>query len=314
MKKSIALLLFFILGAWKMQAQQVFGKNATWTFEFYEFGFFGYKTVAYEKDTLMQGLEWQKFQITGLNLVSGPNPPTGPNIAVPLGTMYLHTRNDSIFWVDHNNQIQLLFDLNAQIGDSWNFAAYDTSFNCTDSSIATVVQIAYDTLQGQPFKYMEIENRKNAAGFENSTFILPEKIYFDFGFLSSQNILKANSNMCSNNLTVASHQLRCFTQGALSLNLTNRACDHWSFVGLEEQALTKPLKVYPNPSNGIIKIDLPALSKNIQVFNSIGQLFINKEIRGLESLELDLGARAGLYLIVVELTEGSSLHSKVLLR
>ena len=262
----------------------------------------------------MQGLEWQKFQITGLNLVSGPNPPTGPNIAIPLGTMYLHTRNDSIFWVDHNDQIQLLFDLNAQIGDSWSFAAYDTSFNCTDSSIATVVQIAYDTLQGQPFKYMEIENRKNAAGFESSSFVLPEKIYFDFGFLSSQNILKANINMCSSHLTVANHSLRCFTQGAVSLNLTNRACDHWSFVGVDEQALSKQLKVYPNPSNGIIKIDLPALSKNLQIFNAMGQLLMNKEIRNSESLELDLGARAGLYLIVVELTEGTAVQTKVLLR
>ena len=60
----------------------------------------------------------------------------------------------------------------------------------------------------------------------------------------------------------------------------------------EYQALD--FKLYPNPTNGLVTIELEGLQK-VMVYNALGQVLLNKETSG-DMLQLDLsGFEGGLY-------------------
>jgi hypothetical protein len=64
----------------------------------------------------------------------------------------------------------------------------------------------------------------------------------------------------------------------------------------ENQALD--FKLYPNPTNGLISIELEGLQK-VMVYNALGQVLISKEADG-NSLQLDLsGFEGGLYWVKI---------------
>ena len=64
----------------------------------------------------------------------------------------------------------------------------------------------------------------------------------------------------------------------------------------EYQALE--FKLYPNPSNGLVTIELEGLQK-VMVYNALGQVLISKEADG-NSLQLDLsGFEGGLYWVKI---------------
>jgi hypothetical protein len=74
-------------------------------------------------------------------------------------------------------------------------------------------------------------------------------------------------------------------------------------VGIHEQRLVyNNIRLYPNPGNGIIKIDLNDFkASKISIVNAIGQEIYRKEIKGEESIDMDLqDKRSGLYLLKCE--------------
>ena len=61
-----------------------------------------------------------------------------------------------------------------------------------------------------------------------------------------------------------------------------------------EENLESSLKLYPNPTNGLISIELEGLQK-VMVYNALGQVLLSKETEG-NYLQLDLsGFENGLY-------------------
>ena len=63
-------------------------------------------------------------------------------------------------------------------------------------------------------------------------------------------------------------------------------------------------KVYPNPTNGIVKVEAKNI-RNIFIFNSIGQIVFETAANG-DAFEYDFSRHeAGVYLIVVETAQGS---------
>ncbi len=65
-----------------------------------------------------------------------------------------------------------------------------------------------------------------------------------------------------------------------------------------EENLEASLKLYPNPTNGLVTIELEAMQK-VMVYNALGQVLLSKETNG-DALQVDLsGLGNGLYLIRV---------------
>lgn len=81
-------------------------------------------------------------------------------------------------------------------------------------------------------------------------------------------------------------------------------------VGAKDMVANQ-LNVYPNPSNGVVTVDIPSniLTGNLSVYNSAGQLIQRKSIRkGEPNAKIDLRSQAdGIYLI--EISAGNQVFS-----
>ena len=104
-----------------------------------------------------------------------------------------------------------------------------------------------------------------------------------------------------------SHSLRCFQNDSIQVNLSNNACDKWSFIGLEEQKASK-LRLYPNPSLGRLNIESSEEILQVQVLDLTGRIHGTHKA----STEIILPAQAGVYILKIDLANGGSQMHKVL--
>ena len=75
--------------------------------------------------------------------------------------------------------------------------------------------------------------------------------------------------------------------------------------------LESSLKLYPNPTNGLITIELEGLQK-VMVYNALGQVLLNKEAND-DALQLDLsGFENGLYWVKVMTQNGTAAKSLII--
>ena len=80
-----------------------------------------------------------------------------------------------------------------------------------------------------------------------------------------------------------------------------------------EENLESSLKLYPNPTNGLVSIELEGLQK-VMVYNALGQILLSKETSG-DMLQLDLsGFENGLYWVKVMAQTGAVVRTFVISR
>jgi hypothetical protein len=303
MKKLIFCLL---LGPLSISGQQPFGKDATWHFTYLEIPYYGYLEISYSSDTIMKGLNWQKFSVSGLSEVRiGPLQGDILQDTVNRDPIYLHSRNDSVFRMLPDTSAQLLFDFNTQTGGSWQYDQ-DTLFNeCSDPSIATVLDIGFDTINGQIAQYWLVESSMDTIISPWDTTYrcsapscLTGKIYRDFGLLFYRTLFKPLDNYCGNDHIdwLHSFDLRCFSNTNLSLNFTSQDCDYWPRISIDEIELI-PLELYPNPSNGSVFIETYLTIEKIVILDSRGR----KLSISYGSKHIQLPQQSGLYFLCIHL-------------
>ena len=80
-----------------------------------------------------------------------------------------------------------------------------------------------------------------------------------------------------------------------------------------EENLDSSLKLYPNPTSGLITIELEGLQK-VMVYNALGQALISKETNS-DALQVDLSRfEDGLYWVIIMSDNGSVTRRFVLSR
>jgi hypothetical protein len=78
-----------------------------------------------------------------------------------------------------------------------------------------------------------------------------------------------------------------------------------------EENLESSLKLYPNPTNGFVTIELEAMQK-VMVYNALGQVLLSKEANG-DALQLDLsGLGNGLFWVKVMTQNGTVVRPLVI--
>lgn len=314
------LLLVLVFAPALLLAQTPFGYHATWYYEFSDFGFEGYKKIMHVGDTTMLGLDWLTFEVTGLNQIrTGP----GPNdiIQIPnakFGSMYLATRNDSVFRLLNDSTPYLLYDFSAQIGDNWQFAPLDTNFGCDSIPRATVLAIGFDTIAGQAVKYWDISNVMDSVSYGGgptsyqcfSARCLHSRIYRNFGSGFYTTLFEAEPNLCNGavikTMWMNYNYMRCFSDDSMNIQLTTKACDYWSLIGVEENELPE-VKIYPNPSSGLVFIDTESSIAKTEIYN------INGQKLGVYQAEttIELPQISGLYFLHISFENGAVLVEKV---
>lgn len=86
-------------------------------------------------------------------------------------------------------------------------------------------------------------------------------------------------------------------------------------VGLTENIVTNVVNIYPNPSNGQFTVNATEKIQHIEVYNALGQVIFVEEYSSAEQSQqkfIDLsGMPGGIYMIQVQLSDGSLLASKI---
>jgi hypothetical protein len=311
MKKLLCFLLLPFLGI----AQLDFGQNATWHYSFSETGYTGYKKVSHVGDTIMYSMTWLRFEVTGLREIrTGPGPnDLVQNTAASWLDIFLATRNDSVFRMTAQGPY-LLYDFNADIGDSWQFAPLDTTYDCPDTPIATVVGKGTEIINGQSLDYLDLRMPADTliingqATFQiSAASYLSQRIYPKLGALSYNGLFESTPNLCNGSsfkiASLSTHSLRCFSDNDISLNRSSssQACDYWSLLSTSELDLAR-LEVFPNPSAGTIRIKADLDITSLELMDLSGQKL---KSYAKEERELRLPYQSGLYLLKVSFENGS---------
>ena len=327
--KKIILLSTMLVGTMLM-AQQPFGKNATWVIVYGEGGYGGFREITYSHDTIINGEAWQKFSESGVSEIrTGPKPSDLRQTKYSgktFGFMFL-TRNDSVFRMDQQGQSSLLYDYNAQVGDEWQFAPWDTTLaSCLDTPIVTVTAIGFDTIQGQAIKYWDLEDRKDTIKAYtpnvyrcSSGWCMGGRLYERIGGMAAPLPLATSQyfgpipNLCNGaSFQLPSYILRCYSDANININLTSDSCDHWDFVGLNEHTLVD-FNLYPNPSNSQkIEIDSPASFNQINIYGLHGELLLRQNVKNTQNTIMDIDLPIGLYVLQLK-QDGQLLGGKKLM-
>lgn len=311
MKKLLLLAFLFPLLSF---GQTPFGYHATWHFRYGSWSEgSGYKKIQHVSDTNMLGFNWLKFEVTGIKEVKwGPDPgDTTLEVNVTFDPIFFATRNDSIFRLLNDSTPYLLYDFNAEVGDSWQFAPHDTSFGCDSLPIATVVNKGVEIYNGDTVTFIEIENAKDTSGNPSAPYQMPEKIYREFGPDSTIVLFYPIATPCNMIYDYFSSQtLRCFSNDNISINFTSNTCDYWPSLSVDAFQLVD-VKISPNPTFDYISIDVnPQEVDRIEVLSLEGRKLLETD----QAQKIKLPEASGVYLVEVYFTDGRRGVSKVLKR
>lgn len=310
MKKLLLLALLFPL---TISAQHEFGYHATWYFSYGGFGEFGYKKVSHVGDTIMHGMDWLEFEVTGLKATkTGPNPNDvivlDSNAVFP--TFYLSTRNDSVFRLWNYSNPYLLYDFSASIGDKWQFAPKDTFGGCDSLPVATLTRENFDTIDNQVVKYIDVAfpmDTVNGRYQAMCSSVFYPRIYPIFGPIAHVSFFETTPNTCDGGILDFSYQvLTCFSNDSISINFGNRPCDFVPFISVKEFEPTS-FEVYPNPTNGFVNIKADEMVARVEVYSLGGQ----KLIETTQAENIKLPASSGMYVMAIYFEDGRRAVTKV---
>lgn len=144
--------------------------------------------LKYSGDTIIENKNCQILQNKWRLIFTGPfgqNP--GPEYIK--SNSYFHYSGDTLFYY-FNGTFNMLFDLGASVGDSWeviNYSQFDSIYVC-DSEVITVDSIGIEIFNGQPYRWIKIHSDTSDFGgkvFEHVGFI-DRNFFPDHGACNSQ--------------------------------------------------------------------------------------------------------------------------------
>ena len=286
MKKLYAVLtLILLLSTTSIFAQDFAPVGAKWVYTRYIFFSpnISYVTVESVMDTVIQGKSCQKIIAPeGYYEVSG-------------GTKFLHTSNDTVFVYDTILQIFSPFQIfNAQPGDEWDFV-YSAVPDGPNQSIDTIhyrvdsidlVYINGDTL-----------NKINAT----STILCDEWVWFDtisvtyLERIGDLNYLFNYSKYGCNTAIDADviKGLRCYSDpdfGSYETGIVDSCYYTYNQTSVEDLNAVNSFKLWPNPVNNTLNIQVNTGLETLNIYNINGQLVkpINVTLTQNQSLTIDI--------------------------
>jgi len=226
---------------------------------------------------------------------SGPNSYEGKSIIANSDGSYVLALDDSSATFDSDVRIM-------KWSNDGNTILWNKFFGGTDKDIVKVVQPTNDGgyIAGaisrsfgwtNPDMWIIKLNSSGGKSWENH--------FGGSGHEHCYNVRQTNDNGF-----IAVGHTRSFDQGLWEIYLVK--LDQNGTVGIEEIAANNKFAVYPNPSNGILNIDLTESTnfKNFTIINSLGQTVYNKDLeslRGNQIMTIDLKDNApGIYFITLQ--------------
>lgn len=306
MKNILSIIVFFVLSS-NASAQVWVENNATWYYE-YSGGFFGgLRKLSHNGDTLLGGQLSKSIQVDDYQFVMmGPNGPMLQTSNNTLEEIYMYSSGDSVFWWT-NGEYQLLYNFNAQINDTWIIDIGPTGWSlCDDTSRVKVVDVGIETVQGNDFRFIDLEP------IDGSHYHLGGRFYDRFG---GGSYLLPLERICDSTIITEYYMfngVRCFEDDSLSLNFVGEECDYWiTHAGMDENQ-NDLILVYPNPVTSQVQFSGSQI-KSVVVTNSIGEFQLCFELSNDQTIELS-NLSPGVYFLNCITSDDRKLTKRIILQ
>jgi hypothetical protein len=278
-KSLIAISILWIAFAINSYSQTWCPPGATWYYSDYGIGTIGYSKLTYSTDTVIKKIPCQKIthyykfrNIYSNTLTEGywkPYFTYSEN-----GATYLY--NDNLRY--GKMKFQLLFDMNAVIGDNWLVPLVDTMFVDSLYSIK-VVNTGTKNINGFNLKWLYV-TIGSYPNYEGGTDTITERFGFRYDNIEFNPLVETSSG-----------KLRCYSDNDFGLYATKESssCDFITAVS-ELQLKDNELKVYPNPANDKLTINLPFSRKQkatVDLYDLTGKLIRSNTLKESED-ELEI--------------------------
>lgn len=211
---------------------------------------------------------------------------------------YLYEENDQVFIYDlENDQFVLLYDFNLQPGDTMSYhlpVTGDTYYRL--DSISHLI-LGADTLRVQHFTWLEGSAEMGPKVYErigNNKFLYPVVGFCDPGVGG----------------------LRCYEDDVLGLQKfsnPDKPCDY-TFTVSTSDLKENAIRIYPIPTYDEITLEANNLIKTVEWIDIHTGAVLRNDLINANSVSLEsFNIHPGLYLLKVNMTDGSKILKKVLI-
>ena len=227
---------------------ELFPNGTEWVYETQEF-----------VDSYTENVAFQKFTVTGETTVEGKlckvvekQGPASIIVGSDSNTEYIYEENNKVYWYNYcTKTFSLLYDFDAEKGDSWNIAVCDCSLKIIVDSVN--YSMYGDVSKKNIYVHEEVSMAKagdtktegyfsgkiiEGVGLENNFF--PEYLYY----------------ICANDANIDGAScagIRCFDNMTEMYNFAGKPCDtvYTVHLGIEEYADfdNDDVIILPNPAN-----------------------------------------------------------------
>ncbi|MEI7982210.1 MAG: T9SS type A sorting domain-containing protein [Bacteroidota bacterium] len=298
-KLPLSLLLFFVSSM--VMAQVWAPSGATWYYEWRAMWYSGYVKITYTGDTIIDAKTTKIFK-KELFTYDWENHLYSNGI---IGRDYTFMENDIVYYY-RNGQFFKLYDFNAEPGDSWKVAGWESSHPCSDTAWVVTMGAGFATINSVVLKYLKVAPGHNAAwAFSADTII---------GRIGSLGYMFPEP-VCVVDLYEGG-ALRCYYDDDFGLfkRGSDPSCDF--ITGWEDDRKSGDhLKIYPVPAISDITLEFPGPvddEKMIEIFDLLGNR-ITVISTSQEKLTIDIEDLAtGIYFLSVTDKRGFNLKGKII--
>ena len=290
-KLLLPFILFFLIN--KSQAQIVFcPPGAEWNYYFSDgpSGGLENESVKYMRDTIIGSDTIKILQSSRLYIDANPIP--------PYFLTHIKQKGDTIFFNNFSTQYtwQILYNFASQVNQGWNIAHRGCHSNSLTSSY-NVVSIG-----------SIVENSLTLKQLNMGVFTITER-FGSSGFL----FMLSNKGNCHRDYFAGS---LCYRDNSFGLKqFSSYPCNYSNTVGLEENELKNGLKIYPNPTNGFVRIKIDDSQNKkllVKIIDLSGRLIEEHFFETTNNLEINTSAfKAGVYFVSL-FYEGGAVETKKL--
>jgi hypothetical protein len=293
MKKIVLIftLVFFGLIA-KSQVWGDFG--STWHYSYWNIGEGGFIKIQFSGDTVIQNRNCQKLEFMKYRFFSIPNAGMIFAGTIPINTEFTSVSGDTVFYLVKNN-FRILYNFNAQVGDSWDLGV-DTNDNFMCSkSIVVVDSIGTMLINNKTFRWLYLRS------VDSSSVVLNGKVIEGIGSVNEflfPVIHNCNPAICPE---IDNMQFLCFGSENMGIyNPLNSICE--PYLGVETNSFDE-INIYPNPATDFLQIENISDKTIISIFSMDGK--IQKSITLSDNGIVNINDLAeGIYIIKLQTEKG----------
>ncbi len=284
MRKSI-LLAFVSLFTINVKAQVWCPQGAQWYYNnYYSYsagGPAGYCKLNYTNTVTISGNVCQQLLMEQKYMYQ-----FNYSIITATSNIYTHVNNNVVYLYNTaNNNFDTLYNYNGTIGDKWSLTP--SNYTTCAKSRVTVVDTGHKLIQSVNLRWMKV----NITGYMSSstnTLSATDTIFERFG--SVNNLFINPFNLCPWAIDGFSpNNLRCYSDNQIiNYTRTSIACNYYFTVTSINKfnSNEEGLKIYPNPTNGILNISSTSSATKIEVINILGELVKEEDLDRKQSTDI----------------------------